>query len=224
MGDVIHLTLSTYQSRLLAQGYDFARALDEALGSIARTLTNFEAGDRSGSSLCALNIHLLDLLKSAERDPQIEAAVDHLYEVARRLISVHQRAVPSEHERGTDLATAYLRLRQQVVAARRSGCAVGADPHRSIYAFAILVARTSDQAHDQQAMPDGQQEREYLAQADQHIAESEQRLANQVRVIEWMIQNGHNTALAEECLLHLQQDLEQWRTDRQLILSRSDGG
>jgi hypothetical protein len=42
-------------------------------------------------------------------------------------------------------------------------------------------------------MADMQQEREYLAQADQHIAESEKRLANQIRVIEGMIQNGHNT-------------------------------
>jgi hypothetical protein len=55
------------------------------------------------------------------------------------------------------------------------------------------VAYLHDQVHDQQVMPDVQQEREYLAQADQHIAESEQRLANQIRVIEGMIQNGHNT-------------------------------
>ncbi len=86
------------------------------------------------------------------------------------------------------------------------------------------MACLRDQVHDQQAMPDVQQEREYLAQADQHIAESEQRLANQIRVIEWMIHNGHNTALAEECLLHLQQDLEQWRARRQLILSQWDRG
>ncbi|MFL4993275.1 MAG: hypothetical protein ACJ8DV_18580 [Microvirga sp.] len=69
-------------------------------------------------------------------------------------------------------------------------------------------------------MADVQQEREYLAQADQHIAESEQRLANQIHVIEGMIQNGHNTSLAEERLLHLQQSLEQWRARRQLILAR----
>jgi hypothetical protein len=85
---------------------------------------------------------------------------------------------------------------------------------------ANFVACLRDQAHDQQAMPDGLQEREYLAQADQHIAESEQRLANQIHVIEGMIQNGHNTSLAEECLLHLQQGLEQWRARRQLILAR----
>jgi hypothetical protein len=72
-------------------------------------------------------------------------------------------------------------------------------------------------------MPDVQQEREDLAQADQHIAESEQRLANQIRVIEGMIQNGHNTAFAEECLCHLHQDLEQWRTHRALILARRRG-
>lgn len=83
-----------------------------------------------------------------------------------------------------------------------------------------LVACLGDQAHDQQAMPDVQQEREYLAQADQHIAESEQRLASQIRVIEGMIQNGHTTALAEECLCHLQQDLEQWRVRRALILAQ----
>jgi uncharacterized protein (UPF0548 family) len=68
------------------------------------------------------------------------------------------------------------------------------------------------------AMPSVQQEREHLARADQHITESEQRLANQIRVIEWMIQNGDNTILAEECLLHLQQDLEQWRAHRQFSL------
>ena len=69
-------------------------------------------------------------------------------------------------------------------------------------------------------MPDGLQEREDLAQADQHIAESEQRLANQIRFIEGMIQNGHNTAFAEECLCHLQQDVEHWRVRRALILAR----
>jgi hypothetical protein len=76
---------------------------------------------------------------------------------------------------------------------------------------ANFVACLRDQAPDQQAMPDGLQERDYLAQADRHIAGREHRLANQIRVIEGMIQNGHNTSLAEECLLHLQQDLEQWR-------------
>jgi hypothetical protein len=85
---------------------------------------------------------------------------------------------------------------------------------------ANFVACLRDQAHDQQAMADVQQEREYLAQADQHIAEGEQRLANQIHVIEGMIQNGNNTSLAEECLLHLQQGLEQWRARRQLILAR----
>ena len=69
-------------------------------------------------------------------------------------------------------------------------------------------------------MSDGPQEREDLAQADQHIAESERRLADQIHVIEGMIQNGHNTALAEECLCHLQQELEQWRARRALILAR----
>ena len=87
------------------------------------------------------------------------------------------------------------------------------------------MACLRDQVPDQQAMPDVQQEREQLAQADQHIAESEQRLANQIRIIEGMVQNGHNTALAEECLRHLQQDLEHWRACRALILTRRrDGG
>lgn len=82
------------------------------------------------------------------------------------------------------------------------------------------MARASNQAYDRQTMPDVQQDREDLAQADQHIAESEHRSASQIRIIEWMIQSGHDIALAEECLCHLQQDLEQWRTRRQLILAR----
>ncbi len=118
MGDVIRLTPSTYQSHRVEQSYEFARALDEALGSIAKTLRCLEAGDRSGSSLCVLNTHLLDLLTSVERDPRVEAAVDQLYGAARRLTSLRQREASPERERCTDLATAYLRLRQRVAAAR----------------------------------------------------------------------------------------------------------
>jgi hypothetical protein len=68
------------------------------------------------------------------------------------------------------------------------------------------------------AMPDVQQERERLAEADRHITEDEERLAVQLRLMEWMIQGGHNTAFAEECLLRLRQDIGHWRACRQLIV------
>ncbi len=69
------------------------------------------------------------------------------------------------------------------------------------------------------AMSGVQQERESLAEADRHIAEDEERLAVQLRLMEWMIQGGHNTAFAEECLLRLRQDLGHWRACRQLIVN-----
>ncbi len=119
MGDVIPMALSGSQSPLLEQTYEFARVLDEALGAIAKTLRSVEAGHWNVSSLCALNTDLLDLLRSVGRDQQIEAAVDQVYEAARRLTYVHQRTVAPEHERYTDLTTAYLRLRQKVIAARQ---------------------------------------------------------------------------------------------------------
>ncbi len=118
MGDVIRLSPSTHQRHRVEQSYEFAPALDEALGSIAKTLRCFEAEGGSGSSLCVLNTPLLDLLTTVDGDPQVEVAVDHLYEAARRLTLERQREVAPEHQRYADLAAAYLRLRQQVAAAR----------------------------------------------------------------------------------------------------------
>ncbi|MFC4171586.1 hypothetical protein ACFOYU_05885 [Microvirga sp. GCM10011540] len=70
------------------------------------------------------------------------------------------------------------------------------------------------------AMPDTQQEREHLAQADQHIAEGERRVAEQIALIERMIEQGQDTTLAKDFLRTLEQVLPQWHAHRRLILGR----
>jgi hypothetical protein len=67
-------------------------------------------------------------------------------------------------------------------------------------------------------MPNMQQEREHLAKAEQHIADGERRVAEQIILIGRMTEKGQDTALAEEFLQNLEQTLEQWRAHRELIL------
>jgi len=67
-------------------------------------------------------------------------------------------------------------------------------------------------------MPSARKEREDLAQADQHIAEGEKRLAEQQRLIEQMAENGQETAEAEKLARNFEETLEQFYVHRQLIL------
>jgi len=67
-------------------------------------------------------------------------------------------------------------------------------------------------------MPDLQQEREHLAQADKHIAEGDARVSEQMTLIERMTEQGQDTVLANEFLRNLEQTLEQWHVHRQIIL------
>ncbi|EIM31211.1 hypothetical protein MicloDRAFT_00002010 [Microvirga lotononidis] len=74
------------------------------------------------------------------------------------------------------------------------------------------------------AMVDKQKELEDLAKADQDIADGERRVADQIILIEQMIRQGRDTALAEEFLRSLEQTLEQWHVHRRLILDALDRG
>jgi translation initiation factor 2B subunit (eIF-2B alpha/beta/delta family) len=69
-------------------------------------------------------------------------------------------------------------------------------------------------------MPDLQQEREHLAQADQHIVDGEKRVAEQMALIKRMTEQGQDTSLTQDFLQNLEQTLEQWHAHRQLILDR----
>jgi len=67
-------------------------------------------------------------------------------------------------------------------------------------------------------MPDLQKEREDLAKADQHIAEGERRVSEQMALIERTTAQGQDTTLAEEFFQDLDQTLKQRRAHRRLIL------
>ena len=67
-------------------------------------------------------------------------------------------------------------------------------------------------------MSDPFMESEHLARAEQHIAEGERRVAAQKALIRRLVEEGRDTALAEELLRSLEQALEQWHIHRRLIL------
>jgi hypothetical protein len=58
-------------------------------------------------------------------------------------------------------------------------------------------------------MPNPQQEREHLAQADQHLAEGDRRVAAQIALIARMTEKGQDTPRAAEFLWSLEQTLTQ---------------
>ena len=118
MGKVVRLAFLADPDRLPGQDFGLARAMDEALGSVAKTLRLVEAGEDSRTCLHALSADLLDLLSSVKREARVEAAVDDFYEAARRLLSRHGCDGPLDPERHRGLEAAYLRFRSEVVTAR----------------------------------------------------------------------------------------------------------
>jgi hypothetical protein len=68
-------------------------------------------------------------------------------------------------------------------------------------------------------VPNLQQEHAHLVLADRHLVEGEQRVAEQIALIERMTQLGHDTAVAKQFLRILEQTLEGWRAHRQLIVN-----
>ena len=67
-------------------------------------------------------------------------------------------------------------------------------------------------------MNDLQREREDLIQADQHLAAGEQRISEQIALIQRMSEQGYNTATARDLLRLLEQTMVLWQDHRQLIL------
>jgi hypothetical protein len=118
MGDVIQLARNEVKSHWREQDYDLVRAIDEALGSVAKTLRIIQAGVHSRRTyLQALSADLLVVLTCVGRDPATEASIDHLYEAARRLTGSYRRDGSSHGEMHDNLKSAYLRLRREVGAA-----------------------------------------------------------------------------------------------------------
>ncbi|MBQ0821513.1 hypothetical protein KBI52_15030 [Microvirga sp. HBU67558] len=67
-------------------------------------------------------------------------------------------------------------------------------------------------------MNDLQREREDLVTADRHLAAGEQRIAEQLALIQRMTRDGHDTALARDLLRLLDETMVAWQEHRQLIL------
>ncbi|WP_201833795.1 hypothetical protein [Microvirga zambiensis] len=64
-----------------------------------------------------------------------------------------------------------------------------------------------------------QREREDLIVADRHLAAGEQRIAEQIALIQKMSREGYDTALARDLLRLLEETMTTWQEHRQLILS-----
>ena len=67
-------------------------------------------------------------------------------------------------------------------------------------------------------MNDIQREREDLIVADRHLAAGEQRIAEQIALIQRLTEHGFNTATARDLLRLLEETMVTWREHRQLIL------
>lgn len=67
-------------------------------------------------------------------------------------------------------------------------------------------------------MSDLKAEREHLFRAERDIAAGERRVSAQVRLVERLRQDGHETGDAEHLLRTFEQTLETWRGHRSLIL------
>jgi hypothetical protein len=65
---------------------------------------------------------------------------------------------------------------------------------------------------------DLQRERNDLIQADRHLAAGEQRIADQVALIQRLTEQGYNTTAARDLLRLLEETMVLWQDHRQLIL------
>ena len=63
-----------------------------------------------------------------------------------------------------------------------------------------------------------QREREDLIAADRHLAAGEQRIAEQLALIQRMTREGYDTAIARDLLRLLEETMVTWQEHRQLIL------
>ncbi|WP_414475373.1 hypothetical protein [Microvirga sp. M2] len=67
-------------------------------------------------------------------------------------------------------------------------------------------------------MNDLQREYQDLVQADRHLAAGEQRIAEQLALIQRMVEQGYETARAKDLLRLLEETMVAWRDHHQLIL------
>jgi hypothetical protein len=63
-----------------------------------------------------------------------------------------------------------------------------------------------------------ERERWALRKADRDIADGEQRIFRQVRLIEELDRDGHDTVAAKDLLATMRTTIEEWRHHRALIL------
>ena len=118
MGDVVSLSTGDGTPRPLKEAYDHSCAMDEALGHIAQALKDIEAGRDPAGAFQSLTSNLLHLLRLAERSPSVEGTLDHLHEVARRLVDDINADGVAGPGRYQDLHAAYLTFRSQISAAK----------------------------------------------------------------------------------------------------------
>jgi hypothetical protein len=69
-------------------------------------------------------------------------------------------------------------------------------------------------------MPDRAEEERHLAQADRHIAESEERRARQMKLVQRLAAGGHDTTEAQRLLDNITDLLVTVRAHRRLIVRR----
>jgi hypothetical protein len=74
------------------------------------------------------------------------------------------------------------------------------------------------------AMSNLDAEKDHLALANRHVAEGEQRVANQRTLIAKLVAGGHDTTLASELLQAMLESLTIMRQDQKLILDKVGRG
>ena len=123
MGDMILFSSAAGATPCLKEAYDQSCVMDEALGLLAQALRQIEAGEDVLGAFQRLTSTLLHLLRLADRSPCIEGTLDHLHEVARRLVADIKVDGVASPGRCQDLHAAYLTFRGQLSTARPHGSA-----------------------------------------------------------------------------------------------------
>jgi hypothetical protein len=74
--------------------------------------------------------------------------------------------------------------------------------------------------HGKRAMSEElERERWALRKADRDIADGEQRISRQIRLIDELDRDGHDTVAAKDLLATMRTTLEEWRHHRALIVA-----
>jgi hypothetical protein len=117
MGTVLYLRSSDASGEHSLNQSRSALVADEALGQVAQAVDRITA-EATILQLSQLSNALLHLLAVVDRDTSTEAAVDVLFEAARRVTCGSSLGEGRRAERLQDLGEAYMILRSRVFAAR----------------------------------------------------------------------------------------------------------